>query len=214
MKLSHLLPPFRSNRDLAINNAFLIGKNKNLILRNLQFGFRASWASEMPPTNSIPHNFLRDKKALMKARARFSQEVKKGRMLGGVGWTLDKVERFLKKKVYVIPCGAVPKNDDPYGRIIHDYSFPKKKFRIDQLRPNGHLRWIHYFQRESVKIIPSWLVYKSWFKKWLQAIACSPDWLAYPNLFPRAKRILHWYYHALREGQFFPRFLHLDHNMV
>ena len=53
-------------------------------------------------------------------------EVRKGRMLGGVGWSLEKVKNFLKTDVYVIPCGAVPKNDDPHGRIIHNYSHPKK----------------------------------------------------------------------------------------
>ena len=53
-------------------------------------------------------------------------EVRKGRMLGGVGWSLEKVKKFLKRDVYVISCGAVPKNDDPFGRIIHNYSHPDK----------------------------------------------------------------------------------------
>ena len=125
--LAHLLPPFRGARDLSINGRFLIGPDKNEILRNLQFGFRAYWAPVMPPVSSKARNFLRGKIAIAKARARFVGEVKKGRMLGGMGWSLKKIEKFLKRKVYIIPCGAVPKNNDPCGRIIHDYSHPDKK---------------------------------------------------------------------------------------
>ena len=62
-----------------------------------------------------------------RAREHFSEEVKKGRMLGGVGWSKNIVERFLGCRVYVIPCGAVPKNGDPQGRIIHNYSHPTAK---------------------------------------------------------------------------------------
>ena len=81
----------------------------------------------MPPCNVVPHNFLRGAGAIKKARARFISEVKKGRMLGGLGWSRKKVEKFLKRKVHIIPCGAVPKNEDPFGRIIHNFSFPNKK---------------------------------------------------------------------------------------
>ena len=80
----------------------------------------------MPPINKTPPNFLTPG-GVRKARERFSEEVKKGRMLGGVGWSKDIVERFLGCRVYVIPCGAVPKNDDPQGRIIHNYSHPTAK---------------------------------------------------------------------------------------
>ena len=55
--LSHLLPPFRGERDLAINKNFLIGPDAEIILDNLQYGFRADWAPVMPPKNAIPANF-------------------------------------------------------------------------------------------------------------------------------------------------------------
>ena len=71
--MSHLLPPFRSEREILINEHFLIGPNKKLILRNLQFGFRADWAPEMPPTDTNPKNFLRGVVAVKKARARFTR---------------------------------------------------------------------------------------------------------------------------------------------
>ena len=105
---------------MEINKHFLKTQNKNLILKNLQFGFRADWAQVMPPVGATPVNFLIGPDAVRKARKRFENEVGKGRMLGGKGWTREKVENFLGKKVYVIPCGAVPKNGDKNGRIIHN----------------------------------------------------------------------------------------------
>ena len=116
--LSHLLPSYRSEYELSINERFLRAQKKNLILKNLQVGFRADWAPIMPKVLSTPINFLSGAEAIKKARARFKSEVEKGRMLGGIGWTREKVEDFLQKKVYVIPCGAVPKNGDKNGRII------------------------------------------------------------------------------------------------
>ena len=43
-------------------------------------------------------------------------------MLGGPGWSADTVSQFLGSPFICTPCGAVPKKDDPYGRIIHNYS--------------------------------------------------------------------------------------------
>ena len=43
-------------------------------------------------------------------------------MLGGPGWSADSVSRFLGSYFFCTPCGAVPKKDYPYGRIIHNYS--------------------------------------------------------------------------------------------
>lgn len=76
----------------------------------------------MPRPGKIPKNYFRNRKGIDKCRARFTSEIKKGRMIGGVGWTSEIVEWFLGTPFYTVPCGAVPKNDDPLGRIIHDYS--------------------------------------------------------------------------------------------
>ena len=70
-------------------------------------------------------NYFSDREAIQKCRDRFRDEIKKGRMLGGPGWNREMVENFLGTGVYTIPCGCVPKEDEPVGRIIHDYSFPK-----------------------------------------------------------------------------------------
>ena len=158
--LSHLLPLFRNKHDLSINKKFLIGPNRNLILNNLKFGFRAEWAPVIPPVNSSPHNFFKGELAVTKARARFKQEIQKGRMLGGVGWSLKRVEKFLKQKVHVIPCGAVPKKNDPCGRVIHNYSYPNKHSNsINSVLTNTSVEYITFKERVAL------LAHVDWFLK-------------------------------------------------
>lgn len=139
---------------------FLIGPDKNIVLKNLQYGFRADWALVMPPPpTSSPHNFLGNRVAIKKARDRFVGEVKKGRMLGGVGWSLGKVKKFLKRNVYVIPCGAVPKNDDPFGRIIHNYSHPDKfSGSINSALTNTSVKYNTFKERVSCLSRVDWFV--------------------------------------------------------
>ena len=96
--LSHLLPSYRSKKELAINKNFFKTQDRHIILKNLQFGFRADWTPVMPPVGTNPVNFLVGPDAIKKARQRFKNEVEKGRMLGGVGWTRKRVENFLGKK--------------------------------------------------------------------------------------------------------------------
>ena len=159
MALSHLLPLFRNKRDLSVNKKFLIGPNKNLILNNLEFGFRAEWAPVIPPANSNPHNFFKGKLAVEKARARFEQEMRKGRMLGGSGWSLKRVERFLKQKAHVIPCGAVPKKNDPCGRIIHNYSYPNKHYNsVNSVLTNTSVEYITFKERVALLSQVDWFL--------------------------------------------------------
>ena len=143
--MSKLLPPLRGQRDLLFNKRFLIGPEKNLILRNLEFGFRADWAPVMPPIEKAPRNFLPGAGAVSKARKRFLGEDQNGRMIAGVGWTRKMVKRFMKQKAYVMPCGAVPKNDDPWGRIIHNYSYPQKHWSsINSALTNTSVKYITF----------------------------------------------------------------------
>ena len=108
-----------------INEFFLLeSKDKESILCDLQIGFFAEWAEEMPSPNLSSTNYFKDKSGIEKCRARFNSEIKAGRMIGGWGWTQDMVRWFLGGNFYTIPCGAVPKNQEPLGRIIHDYSSP------------------------------------------------------------------------------------------
>ena len=129
-KLLELLPTFRTEVELRINDLFLITPNKYKILDWLKCGFRADWAAAMPKIISHAPNFLHSAAAIAAARERKMSEVTKGRLLGGRGWTRKMVRDFLGQDFYVIPCGAVPKNDNPVGRIIHTTATPHR----------GHIR--------------------------------------------------------------------------
>ena len=48
--------------------------------------------------------------------------MEKGRTIGSPGWSAQIVRSFLQASFICTPCGAVPKKDDHYGRIIHNYS--------------------------------------------------------------------------------------------
>ena len=157
--LSHLLPSYRGKFELLINSLFLRGQEKDLILKNLQFGFRADWAPLMPPVGTTPVNFLMGAEDVRKAQARFKSEVKMGRMLGGIGWTREMVENFLKRKVYVVPCGAVPKNDDKFGRIIHNYSYPHKNhLSVNSALTNTSVEYITFKKRVALLKEVDWYI--------------------------------------------------------
>ena len=80
-------------------------------------------------------------------------------MLGGVGWTRKKIENFLKKEVYVIPCGAVPKNGDKNGRIIHDYSYPhKNSLSVNSALVNTSVEYITFKQRVALLAQVDWYI--------------------------------------------------------
>ena len=62
-----------------------------------------------------------------------AREVREGWMVGGPGWHAIVVRQFFGgADFYGIPSGAVEKNGDMYGRIIHDYGYhPKLAYSIN-----------------------------------------------------------------------------------
>ena len=91
-------------------------------MRKLQYGFRADWALVMPTQKLIPPFFLTAMQPFKNAEGENSSKVTKG-----AGWSLNDVKKFLGQRMYVIPCGAVDKSDDPHSRIIHNYRYLSKK---------------------------------------------------------------------------------------
>ena len=189
IKLSHLLPSYRSKHDLDINERFLIGPHQYKILSDLEFGFRADWVPEIPSTSSTSPNFF-NLGGVQKARIRFSKEVKKGRMLGGVGWSRKDVEKFLGQRVYVIPCGAVPKNDNPFGRIIHNYSYPSAKHdSVNSALVNTSVKYISFKARVEELARVDWYVKVDLKNGYRQLPVHPTDW--YTSLYPWPSGILH-----------------------
>ena len=78
-------------------------------------------------------------------------------MLGGLGWSRTKVEKFLKRKVHIIPCGAVPKNNDPWGRIIHNFSYPNKSVNsINSALIDTSVEYISFIKTVSLLAQVDW----------------------------------------------------------
>ena len=69
-------------------------------------------------------------------------------MIGGWGWSEEIIKQFLGRSFYTIPCGAVPKNQDPFGRIIHDYSSPSaNKNSVNSALVNTSVKYISFVER-------------------------------------------------------------------
>ena len=172
-----MLPTFRGYSDLLINDIFLITPTKYEILSWLKYGFRADWAAEMPSIFSRAPNFLKTPAALAACRKRLDSEVKKGRILGGRGWTKAVVEEFLGRNFYVIPCGAVPKNGNPVGRIIHNYSFPDAKVAsVNSALLNTSVTYISFRSRVEKLARVDWYI-KADLKNGYRQLPVHPiDW--------------------------------------
>lgn len=130
----------------------------------------------MPQIAKTPPNFL-EPGGFLKARARFSEEIKKGRMLGGLHWSRKDVEKMLGRRVYVIPCGAVPKNDDPFGRIIHNYSYPSAKYdSVNSALENTAVKYLTFKARVKELARVDWYV-KADLKNGYRQLPVHPtDW--------------------------------------
>ena len=135
---------------LRLNDLFLVTANKNLILNDLELGYRADWAPKMPKHISGPI-FFKSRAAIQKCSSRFNSEMKKGTMVGGVGWSKHSVGRFLGKNFYTISCGAVPKIGDTAGRIIHIHRFPSPYFgSINPMLLDNSVSHISFKERVSL----------------------------------------------------------------
>ena len=144
---------------------------------NLQFGFRADWAPVMPSTISTPPNFFKSPTSISKCRARFDAEIRKGRMIGGLGWSAKHIGSFLRKQFYTIPCGAVPKNNDPEGRIIHNYSYPSaKNGSVNAALMNTSVAYISFQDRVALLDEVDWFI-KADLKNGYRQLPVHPcDW--------------------------------------
>ena len=78
----------------------------------------------MAKPNQHSGKYFKRQNGIEKCMARFHSEVKRGNVIGCKGWTAEGVLRTFGRSFYMIPCDAVAKNKDTFGRKIHDYSHP------------------------------------------------------------------------------------------
>ena len=154
------LPAFRNRREIILNEIFFESSpEKDKILNQLAMGFDSDRAPNLPSPQRTPKNYFSEQLVIQKCRVRFSKEVRAGRMLGGVGQTRRDVEEFLASNVYTIPCGSVPKGDDPHGRVIHDYSYAIMGIQsINEVLLDNSVQYISFRERVRVLSLVSWYI--------------------------------------------------------
>ena len=155
--LHRVLPLFRSPAQTKLNDKFLLPHHtKQSVLNMLAYGIRGDWGHSFPTPNRPAPNFLKCNAARAKCRLRFKSEVCAGRMIGGPGWSAAAVKWFLGSDFFITPCGAVPKGDDPYGRIIHNYSHEFDGISLNSVLVDNSVKYISFKDRVELLAQVSW----------------------------------------------------------
>ena len=142
----------------------------------LAYGLRGEWGPVLPTPNRIAPNYLGSPEARHKCRLRFQSEVRAGRMIGGPGWTADVVRWFLGGDFHVTPCGAVPKGDDPHGRIVHNYSHTIDGLSLNAALIDNSVEYISFQARVELLAQVSWY-FKVDLKNGYRQVPVNPkDW--------------------------------------
>ena len=139
-------PLFRSPTQLQQLDKFFVEHRSNeSVLKSLATGFRSEFEYPHPPAWGHVHNYLPLQSFTGSHRLRevFRKQVLEGRMIGGPGWTCQRVTSFFDdRQWYGIPCGAVEKDGDPLGRVVHDYGFFKRgSYSINAAHDNTRVRY-------------------------------------------------------------------------
>ena len=101
------------------------------MLKALQrgFTFKSQFEYPHPPPWGHVENYppLLSVPGRQKLREAMKKQVLQGKMIGGPGWSKHHISLFFgEDNWYGIPCGAVTKDGDPLGRIVHDYGYYKQ----------------------------------------------------------------------------------------
>ena len=84
------------------------------------------------------------------------------------------MEQFLGILFYTIPCGAVPKNHDPLGRIIYEYSsLSANKGSVNSTLINTSERYIFFVERAAQLSQVEWFI-KVNMKNWYRQLGVHP----------------------------------------
>ena len=69
-----------------------------------------------------------------------------GKMIGGPGWTAELVKKvFGGRNFYGVPCGAVEKDGETLGRIVHDYGYYRKgSYSINAAHSSTSVKYLEF----------------------------------------------------------------------
>ena len=97
-------------------------------------------------------------------------------MIGGPGWTREHVHWFLNGDFFITPCGAVPKNGDPFGRIVHNYSHEFDGLSLNTALLDNSVSYISFKERVLLLSQVTWY-FKVDLKNGYRQVPVSPkDW--------------------------------------
>ena len=108
-------------------------------------------------TNYIP---ITTKRGSRRFQETMREQVIQGKMIGGPGWSNQKITDFFgSKQWYGIPCSAVAKDGDPLGRVVHDYGFYKRgSYSINAAHANTSVRYDSFRRRVQVLDGITWYI--------------------------------------------------------
>ena len=97
-------------------------------------------------------------------------------MIGGPGWTHNRVRWFLNGDFFITPCGAVPKDGDPFGRIVHNYSHEFDGLSLNAALLDNSVSYISFMERVRLLSQVTWY-FKVDLKNGYRQVPVSPkDW--------------------------------------
>ena len=127
---------------------------KNHVLECFETGFVSHFEYRCPEpwghvANYEPLRAEEERRVLTEA---MKKQVVLGKMIGGPGWTADMVRKFFGgRNFYGIPCGAVEKDGDPVGRIVHDYGHYKRgSYSINAAHSSTSVEYLTFIQRAQI----------------------------------------------------------------
>lgn len=97
-------------------------------------------------------------------------------MIGGPGWTPDATRWFLGREFYITPCGAVPKGDNPHGRIVHNYSHKYDGISLNEALVDNSVSYISFKERACLLSQVSWYFKVDLENGYRQVPVAPMDW--------------------------------------
>ena len=99
----------------------------------------------------------------------------------------------------MVPCGAVPKGGDKFGRIIHNYSYPhKKSLSVNSALTNTSVEYITFKKRVALLAEVDWYI-KADLKNGYRQLPVHPaDW--HTQVYSLGPEELYRHFNAFRQG--------------
>ena len=135
---------------------------KEHVLCELATGFVSHFGYPPPePWGSVKNYMpMTTQQGVVRLRKAMSEQIRNGKMIGGLGWTAEHVREFFGgSDFYGIPCGAVAKDGDPMGRVVHDYGYyPEGSYSVNATHSCTSVKYLTLFEVASILDQVEWFI--------------------------------------------------------